>query len=391
MSARANARCFTAMSSPSAQLASPASGAGDGGEGGEGGATRGLGGGDAAPSPGREESTEYVYESGEEAGSPPPRGKVTAAAAAAAASPQGGSGGDAGGGGGGGGGGARRASGQRTLSLADVERELAQLSAEVGAVLALPADVARGLLARHGWSRERLCERVFEGAADAGGGGGGGGAAPAAAPPFVCGLCLDACAGGADAAALRCGHSFCVRCWAAYLRAALDAGGAGAVLARCPAHADGCDEPVTAGAVAALAPAAAAARWRRFELRAFVAASATLAWCPGAGCSAAVQAAAGGGGGGGGGSGGGGGGGRTAACGACGARFCFRCAREAHEPASCVAVEAWAAKCGAESASAGWIVAHTKKCPACGVRVEKNQGCNHMRCKNTGCGHEWCW
>jgi len=36
-----------------------------------------------------------------------------------------------------------------------------------------------------------------------------------------------------------------------------------------------------------------------------------------------------------------------------------------------------------------WLRANTKKCPKCGVNIEKNQGCMHMRC--TKCRHEFCW
>jgi ariadne-1 len=42
-----------------------------------------------------------------------------------------------------------------------------------------------------------------------------------------------------------------------------------------------------------------------------------------------------------------------------------------------------------ESETANWILANTKKCPACNARIEKNHGCNHMHCKL--CKHEFCW
>lgn len=91
-------------------------------------------------------------------------------------------------------------------------------------------------------------------------------------------------------------------------------------------------------------------------------------------------------------------------------------------------------KCGNESETANWILANTKKCPVCTVRIEKNQvgadggrcrsrmplvacvphlklrrscrdlaaraaasahpglqGCNHMVCRNKGCRFEFCW
>jgi hypothetical protein len=42
---------------------------------------------------------------------------------------------------------------------------------------------------------------------------------------------------------------------------------------------------------------------------------------------------------------------------------------------------AWNEKCANESETANWILLHTKKCPKCTSRIEKNQGCNHMHCK----------
>ena len=35
-----------------------------------------------------------------------------------------------------------------------------------------------------------------------------------------------------------------------------------------------------------------------------------------------------------------------------------------------------------------WQARHTRKCPKCHARIQKNGGCNHMTCR---CGHEICW
>merc|ERR1711998_775238 len=40
-----------------------------------------------------------------------------------------------------------------------------------------------------------------------------------------------------------------------------------------------------------------------------------------------------------------------------------------------------------------WMEEHAKRCPKCGVGIEKNEGCDHMTCKQSagGCGAELCW
>lgn len=36
-----------------------------------------------------------------------------------------------------------------------------------------------------------------------------------------------------------------------------------------------------------------------------------------------------------------------------------------------------------------WIIEHSKKCPKCPYHIEKNDGCDHMKCIK--CKHEFCW
>ena len=72
-----------------------------------------------------------------------------------------------------------------------------------------------------------------------------------------------------------------------------------------------------------------------------------------------------------------------------GGTWCSRCGREWHAPVSCADVERWEEKCASESETGSWLAVHTKPCPRCRTRIEKNQGCNHMRC--TQCGYHFCW
>lgn len=264
----------------------------------------------------------------------------------------------------------------RLLQPAEIEREQQKVIDEVAGILDIPAECANTLLIHFKWNKERLFDRYMADPkstrAEAGIAHLGESAAPA--KEFMCEMCLTDTA-PADGFGLGCKHIFCRSCWAGYLTAAVTDQGQGCIQTKCPAHSDGCTEAVTMGVVAAMAPPDIAAKWRRFALQQFVDISKSMAWCPNPSCSNAFVARAPV---------------RTAVC-TCGTRFCFRCGKEAHEPVGCPQLEAWTIKCGSESENATWMLAHTKKCPLCGVRIEKNQGCNHMKCSNRGCRHEFCW
>ena len=85
----------------------------------------------------------------------------------------------------------------------------------------------------------------------------------------------------------------------------------------------------------------------------------------------------------------------TANCGQ-GHFFCWDCAREGHEPATCQNWRDWFEKIGElrpetltntgekEELSANylWLVTHSKSCPnpSCLAPIQKHDGCNHIRC-----------
>ncbi|KAG0669380.1 E3 ubiquitin-protein ligase hel1 [Maudiozyma exigua] len=70
-------------------------------------------------------------------------------------------------------------------------------------------------------------------------------------------------------------------------------------------------------------------------------------------------------------------------------RFCFNCGFETHAPADCNVTNAWVKKAKKESENLNWVMSHTKECPKCGVNIEKDGGCNHMKCSS--CKYEFCW
>ena len=112
------------------------------------------------------------------------------------------------------------------------------------------------------------------------------------------------------------------------------------------------------------------ARHQTYLVRSFVEDSRLMRWCPGQRCNLAVRVF------------------NSALLAVkcrCGHSFCFQCGEDNHAPVDCARLQAWNEKCKNESETAHWIMANTKKCPnpSCGVRIEKNQGCNHMSQKHT--------
>lgn len=104
--------------------------------------------------------------------------------------------------------------------------------------------------------------------------------------------------------------------------------------------------------------------------------SKSLRWCPAAGCEYGAEVPSMG--------------ARAIEC-HCGWMYCFKCGLEDHRPCECdIAIE-WTKKDEGGGATAKWLLVNTKDCPKCKRPIEKNQGCNFMKCRNPGCEQEFCW
>lgn len=257
----------------------------------------------------------------------------------------------------------------RLLAESEIAGELSTLVGAVASTLSIPPACASLLLSHYKYSVERavdayssnpmgVCQAV--GIVHKG-------KSTRPSAPFPCQICLEVKPVGF---AMGCGHPFCVECWGEYLAVAVKDTSTGAT---CPEA--GCKEALLGSTVSALAAPAVAAKWHLFERKNFVAVAKNMAWCPGAGCSNAFVSRAPV---------------KTVKC-PCGSHFCFKCGKESHAPVTCERLESWLEKCGSESETANWILVNTKKCPACASRIEKNQGCNHIKCINKACRHEFCW
>ncbi|KAK7182255.1 IBR domain-containing protein [Paraphaeosphaeria sporulosa] len=76
--------------------------------------------------------------------------------------------------------------------------------------------------------------------------------------------------------------------------------------------------------------------------------------------------------------------GRTVTCPYCEEDMCLDCMRPSHGTNSCDE-----AKLAEENQSLELIKGISKPCPKCGANIQKNGGCNHMKCRH--CKHDFCF
>lgn len=195
-----------------------------------------------------------------------------------------------------------------------------------------------------------------------------------------CGICFEDYSYSSDQSA-ACGHAFCKDCWTGYISTSIN-DGPGCLMLRCP-------EPSCSAAVdwdliqnvLTNQHDHEIERYKRYLLRSYVEKHKQMKWCPAPGCEYAVKVfdedltgngAC-----------------YDVSC-ICSKSFCWNCAEEVHSPVDCDTVGKWILKNKDDSQNAQWIVVNTKPCPKCKTPIEKNNGCNHMRCKPP-CGQNFCW
>nr|XP_034570064.1 probable E3 ubiquitin-protein ligase ARI10 [Setaria viridis] len=241
-------------------------------------------------------------------------------------------------------------------------------AADVAEVLSIPSSFAVVLLRHFKWRTSRVKEEWFSDerrVRDAVG-------MPADSVPVPMALTP-----GKTRSAACSSHFYCVSCWHGYIHAAVG-DGPRCLSLRCPDPA--CSAAVVQDLVDAVTLAEDKDRYARFALRSFVEdGGGGIKWCPAPGCAHAVELVGDH----------AGDDSRDVFC-DCRHGFCWRCSEEAHRPVSCDTVRAWLAKNSSEEETANWILTKTKSCPKCWRAIEKNQGCNHMRC-SAPCGHQFCW
>lgn len=311
----------------------------------------------------------------------------------------------------------------RGLCAQDLQEAKDLMLVETADMLRVPLFTAEGLLRNHDWSKEALIEAWM--------------ADPVAAcekagvtlpenhltgnaeleekrqlviksnfsSSEVCSICDVEIVYEDVPLSLSCGHEFCRSCWESYLNVKIKEGKAHSI--QCPAY--DCSALVPVETIESLVSREMARKYLQFDIKAFVESNPSLKWCPFPGCGRAVrlppsmlpsQPVA-----------------VEASsseetepmivdCGH-GHFFCWHCVREAHAPCSCELWSNWLKKiaemmpkipttkdiseCPETETIANtlWLVTNSKSCPNCKSPIQKNEGCNHMKC--TKCKHEFCW
>ncbi|XP_078345058.1 ankyrin repeat and IBR domain-containing protein 1-like [Oculina patagonica] len=312
----------------------------------------------------------------------------------------------------------------RGLCAQDLQEAKDLMLVETADMLRVPLFTAEGLLRNHEWSKEALIEAWM--------------ADPVAAcekagvtlpenhvtgnseleektqqlsmksnfkTSEVCSICEDRIVYEDVPLSLSCGHEFCRSCWEGYLNVKIKEGKAHSI--QCPAY--DCSALVPVETIESLVSREMARRYLQFDIKAFVESNPTLKWCPSPGCgqavrlpssmlpslNVAVEASSSE---------------ETEPmivdCGK-GHFFCWHCLNEAHAPCACQLWSKWLKKiaemmpkipttediseCPETEVVANtlWLVTNSKSCPNCKSPIQKNEGCNHMKC--TKCKHEFCW
>ncbi|KRT83690.1 hypothetical protein AMK59_3297 [Oryctes borbonicus] len=304
------------------------------------------------------------------------------------------------------------------LRSQDLQEAKDQLLVDTSDMLKIPLFTAEALLRNNEWSREVLLEKWMKdpveccqlagvqapasvlqhaGSIDSN-------SSPdncedfSSRPEIMCEICFLVINNWEQPIMMSCKHVFCKRCWESYLTIKIQDGDAHHIL--CPAYQ--CHILVPVELIEKLVSPEMARRYLQFDIKAFVESNKSIKWCPIPGCGRAVRLP------------------EAEQSGTlipsksipvtshavdCGNAhfFCWECLGEAHAPCGCKQWQEWQMKIGEvkpeelqascsgseDAANILWLVTNSKPCPNCKSPIQKNEGCNHMKCSK--CKFDFCW
>lgn len=168
-----------------------------------------------------------------------------------------------------------------------------------------------------------------------------------------------------------CGHQFCVNCCVRYFQVKILSDGEGNYI-KCPDS--DCKMWIDDETIMEVIPKNVQDRLKALSTTSFVLSNPLYSWCRQPNCEYAIKVE------------------KVeplpVIC-KCGFESCFACGELWHESVTCALLKKWIQFSADDAESYKWIQENAKKCPKCMVNIEKNGGCNHMKCRS--CQHEFCW
>ncbi|KAG4079792.1 hypothetical protein HA402_014923 [Bradysia odoriphaga] len=255
----------------------------------------------------------------------------------------------------------------KVITIVDVFRQMDDQIQNISDVMNIPAASARILLEQYNWQSDMLAEKfgseqerdiLYRDAQ--------------MLIPRIndrgrhpeCMICLE----NSKTKELQCGHKFCRNCWNQYLTTKIVEYGAH----RIPCPDSKCNVIVEDYHIKRLMPDPKVLRkYKRSILNNYVKFKSNLSWCTSPGCNYLID---------------------SIDCLTifvtckCGNQFCLECHEQSHSPISCQHLFKWKDD---DYDTQSYLSVYTKPCPNCRIAIEKNGGCNHMKCFS--CKHEFCW
>lgn len=169
---------------------------------------------------------------------------------------------------------------------------------------------------------------------------------------------------------LTCGHYFCLDCWRAYAEAEINMGHN---IISCQAQNCKCKLPPNS--IKQLCGDKTYENLMRFIQNNQVSLADSLTHCPKETCGKPVNAL------------------EIGLCNvlkcSCGYEFCSICKQKSHAPATCSEKQVWELETEDDKMNKRLFGENFKPCPKCRASIEKNGGCNYMKCIH--CNHQFCW